>query len=166
MPKGKPWTVQEERQLTALRTEGKSVAEIALRMKLTPDAIKQKLRRLGLKVVTLEKSWGTTTSELILPEELPSVEEALKKLAAAMNALETPGLSKTEIMRLRSLIQATGAYQMRFAEYVNYRGLEKELVELTENYEELMKRMKLEEEAKDDQPFISGIQPKEEYASP
>ena len=37
--------------------------------------------------------------------ELPSVEEALKKLAAAMNALETPGLSKAEVMRLRSLIQ-------------------------------------------------------------
>jgi hypothetical protein len=29
-----------------------------------------------------------------------------------------------------------------------------------------VKREKLEEEAKDDQPFISGIQPKEESASP
>ena len=80
---------------------------------------------------------------------MPSIEEALKKLAAAMKALETPGLSKTEIMRLRSLIQATGAYQMRFAEYVNYQGLEKGLVELEEKYEELAKRMKLEEEAKE-----------------
>ena len=82
-----------------------------------------------------------------MPEELISIEDALKKLVAAMNALETPGLSKTEVTRLRSLIQATGAYQMRFAEYVNYRGLEKGLVELTEKYEELAKREKLKEES-------------------
>ena len=36
-----------------------------------------------------------------LPEELPSVEEALKILVAAMKALETPDLSKTEVLRLR-----------------------------------------------------------------
>ena len=140
MPKGKPWPVEEERQLIKLREEGKTVAEIALRMKKNSDAVKQKLRRLGLKVATLEKSGRTTTSELIMPEELPSVEEALKTLAAAMKALETPGLSKTEIMRLRSLIQTSSLYQKRIAEYINYRGLEKRLIELTEEYEELAKR--------------------------
>ena len=140
MPKGKPWTVEEERKLRKLREEGKTVAEIALRMKQTPDAIKQKLRRLGLKVVTLEKSGGTTTSELIMPEELPSIEEALKDLVAAMNALKTPGLSKTEIMRLRSLVQVADKYQTRFAEYVDYRGTEKRMIELSQKYEELAKR--------------------------
>jgi hypothetical protein len=157
MPKGKPWLVEEERKLRKLREEGKTVAEIALRMKNTPDAIKQKLRRVGLKVVTLQKSGGTTTSELIMPDELPSVEEALKDLVAAMNALKTPGLSKTEIMRLRTLIQTSGLYQKRIAEYMDYRGLEKELVELSEKYEELVKRQKPREEAKDNQPVISGI---------
>ncbi|MCJ7761971.1 hypothetical protein MUP38_00780 [Candidatus Bathyarchaeota archaeon] len=140
MPKGKPWLVEEERQLRKLRGEGKTVVEIALRMKQTPDAIKQKLRRLGLKVVTLEKSIGTTTSELIMPEELPSVEEALKDLVAAMNALKTPGLSKTEIMRLRSLIQTSGLYQHRLAEYVDFRGIEREMIDLGEKYEALAKR--------------------------
>src|SRR3990170_2648890 len=100
MPKGKPWLVEEERQLRKLREEGKTVAEIALRMKQTPDAIKQKLRRLGLKVVTPQKSIGTTTSEeLILPIELISVEDALKVFAGTIEALKTPGLSKTEILR-------------------------------------------------------------------
>jgi len=33
---------------------------------------------------------------------LPSIEEALEQLVAAMNALKTPGLSKTEVMRLRA----------------------------------------------------------------
>jgi inosine/xanthosine triphosphate pyrophosphatase family protein len=96
-----------------------------MRLKKSPEAIKQKLRRLGLKVVTIKNSGATTTSsELIMPEDLPSVEEALLKVAAAMNALEKPGLSKTEIMRLRALIQTSGIYQQRFAEYVNYRQIE------------------------------------------
>jgi DNA-binding NarL/FixJ family response regulator len=90
MPKGKPWPVAQERQLIELRRNGKTVAEIAQLMNKSPDAIKQKLRRLGLKVVTIENNEGTTTtsSELILPEDLPSIEEALLKLAAAMKALE------------------------------------------------------------------------------
>jgi endonuclease III-like uncharacterized protein len=71
---------------------------------------------------------------------LPSVEEALKDLVAAMNALKTPGLSKTEIMRLRTLIQTSGLYQHRLAEYVDYRGIEREMIDLKEKYEALVKR--------------------------
>jgi hypothetical protein len=127
MPKGKPWTVKEERQLRALREEGKTVAEIAGRINKTAGAIKQKLRRCGLEVVTIKNSGGTTTSELILPEELPSVEDALKKLAAAMKALETPGLSKNEVMRLRSISQISEKYQKLLANYVDYRGIERKL---------------------------------------
>ena len=59
-----------------------------------------------------------------------------------MRALETPGLSKTEISRLRCIIQAAGAYQVKVAEYMDYRGIERELVELAEKYEELVKREK------------------------
>ena len=43
-----------------------------------------------------------------------------------------PGLSKTEIMRLRSLIQTSSLYQKRIAEYMDYRGLEKRLIDLNE----------------------------------
>ena len=75
-----------------------------------------------------------------MPEELISLEDALKKLVAVMTALETIGLSKTEIMRLRSLIQTSCLYQKRIAEYIDYRGLEKRLIELTEEYEALAKR--------------------------
>ena len=69
--------------------------------------------------------------------------------------------SKTEIMRLRTLIQTSGLYQKRIAEYVNYRGIEKQLFELSEKYEELVKRQKFGEEAKEGQPFTGGILPKE-----
>ena len=77
-----------------------------------------------------------------LPEELPSVEEALKDLVAAMNALKTPGLSKTEIRRLRCLIQTSSLYQKRIAEYMDYRGTEKWLIELEEKYDGVVKRQK------------------------
>jgi hypothetical protein len=140
MPKGKPWPVKEERQLRALREEGKTVAEIAERMNKTAGAIKQKLRRCGLKVVTIKNSGDTTTSELILPEELPSVEDALKKLAAAMNALETPGLSKNEIMRLRSISQISEKYQKLLANYVDYRGIERKVDQAIEKLQQRVER--------------------------
>ena len=81
-----------------------------------------KISRLGLVVVVRRIQQTTTsnkqrkktgclsTTNFELPEELPSVEEALKILVAAMNALETPDLSKTEVLRLRSIIQAAGVY--------------------------------------------------------
>jgi hypothetical protein len=53
------------------------------------------------------------------------VEEALVLLAGAMEVLKTPGLSKTEVMRLKSLIQASSAYQVKFAEYVELPGIRK-----------------------------------------
>jgi hypothetical protein len=92
VPKGKPWTVQDERELQKFREDGKTVSQIAARMNLSEDVVRQKLRRLGLKVVTMRKSSWTTTSELIMPEELPSIEEALKQLIGAMNALKTANL--------------------------------------------------------------------------
>ena len=131
MPKGKPWSHAQVKQLQELRNNGKTVAEIAQLMDKSSDAVKQKLRRLGLKVVTLENREGSTSSELILPEDLPSVEMTLLKLAAAMKALEDPKLTKTDVMRLRTLIQAITIYQKRYAEYVDYRRIAVSYTHLT-----------------------------------
>ena len=46
--------------------------------------VRQKIRRLGLEVVDQDCSVWSTTSKLILPRELPSIEEALKLLAGAL----------------------------------------------------------------------------------
>jgi hypothetical protein len=151
MPKGIPWKKEEVDRLLDLRAEGKTVAEIAVRMKKSGQSITKKLDRLGFKVVSLEKSSDTTTSELILPKELLTVEEALKVFVAAMKALEVPGLSKPEIMRLRNLIMATKAYRHEVAEYNDYRRIERELVQLNEELHELRKR----EEEKARKPRIS-----------
>jgi len=74
---------------------------------------------------------------VILPEDLPSVEEALLKLAAAMKALENPKLTKNDVMRLTTLIQTSTIYQKKFAEYIDYRRIERKLVETDELYERL-----------------------------
>ena len=140
LPKGKPWSHAQVKQLQELRNNGKPVAEIAQLMDKSSDAVKQKLRRLGLKVVTLENTEGSTTSsEVILPEDLPSIEMTLLKLAAAMKALEDPKLTKTDVMRLRTLIQASTIYQKRYAEYVDYRRIERELVKADELFARLKK---------------------------
>ncbi len=62
LSKGKPWSQVQVNQLRELRENGKTVIEIAQLMEKSADAVKQKLRRLGLKVVTLENTEGSTTS--------------------------------------------------------------------------------------------------------
>ncbi len=51
------------------------------------------------------------SSELELPEELPSIEETLKTLAAALEALKTPGLEKNDVFRLRGIITGAKVYK-------------------------------------------------------
>jgi transposase-like protein len=86
---GKPWSVEEENRLKQMLQADKSVRVIAKVMGKTRDCIRKKIARLGLEVVVhAEKSWGTTTStSLVLPGELPSVEEALKDLVEAKTPL-------------------------------------------------------------------------------
>ena len=126
-----------------------SVTEIVQLMDKSSDAVKQKLRRLGLKVVTLENDDGSTTSssELILPDDLPSIEMTLLKLAAAMKALEDPKLTKTDIMRLRTFIQTSTIYQKRFAEYVDYRRNERKVIVMDELFERLKKSRETKNES-------------------
>lgn len=94
--------------------------------------------RLGLKEREEEghsKSAHPSSSCLILPKELPSVEEALKSLVHALKGLEAPNLETSEILRLRSIIQGVKIYKELFADYFDYRGIEVQLVRLSEKYE-------------------------------
>ncbi len=71
-------------------------------MNKTPQAIQKKIDRLDLKVVA-HGIHGTTTTRLSIPDDLPSVEEALRVLYAALDALQQGGLDQTEVLRLRSI---------------------------------------------------------------
>ena len=106
-------------------------------------AIRLKLARLGLLKEDddgLEDSTSSSSSTLELPKELPSVEEALKTLAAALEALKVSGLGRNEILRLKSVVVAAKVYKELLADYVDYRGLEAELFELRNKYEMLAKK--------------------------
>jgi hypothetical protein len=136
MTKGKPWSVEEEKPLREMVGAHKSVRAIAKTLGKTRDCIAMKMARLGLEVVVgLEKNASTTTTSasLVLPEELPSVEMTLK-------TLETPGLDKCEVLRLRGIIAGAKVYKELLADYMDYRGLEAELLDWREKYEVLAKK--------------------------
>jgi hypothetical protein len=137
MTKGKPWDIEEERQLRELFGEGKNVDQIAKVMVKTRDAVLNKIYDLGLKREEEDKAHGRRlSSSFQLPKELPSVEEALKTLTAALKALEQPGLDQAEVLRLRSIISGVKIYKEIFADYFNYCELEERLVELEKKYAE------------------------------
>ncbi len=103
-----------------------------------------KIARLGLDVVTSQKNSGVTTTTrlttLELPAELPSIEEQLKVLAAALDALRKPEIEKLDVLRLRAIIQGVRVYQELIGEYVDYRGIEEKLFDLEEKYAKLLER--------------------------
>ena len=141
MPKGKPWTKEEVEKLRSLVEQGQSWEVIAAQLNRTEGAIRQKCRRLGLEVVVNRPGKTiTTTSELEIPKELPSVQEALKILAAALEKAAEPGLDNTEIQRLQVVATLARTYENLLANFMRYREIEKRLVELEAKYAQLIKK--------------------------
>jgi hypothetical protein len=145
MTKGKPWPADDERKLRDWYTSGTTdlgVLAFSFNGDYTEEAIRQKLIKLGLvKEQQQQKNSNCCCStQLELPEELPSIEETLKMLAAALEALKTPGLDKAEVLRLRGIIAGAKVYQERFAEYVHYREMEEELMGARKKIAELLKK--------------------------
>jgi len=132
MVKGKAWTVEEERRLRELVKAGATVAKIAALLGKTEASVRSKIQRLKLKVEDDDglKFNMSSSSNLDAEGELQSVEEALKLLNGALNALKTGGLDKTEILRLRIIIQGARIYMDLLADYVNYKQIEEKLVDL------------------------------------
>ena len=89
----------------------------------------------------------TTTTSLVMPKELPSVEEALLMLAGALKAACKSGLDKVEVQRLQVVATLARTYKDILVDYMDYRGLEAELLEEREENEENSKKSQ-------------GIQPK------
>jgi hypothetical protein len=67
------------------------------------------------------------------------VEDALKILAGALKAAE-PGLDKVEVQRLQVVATLARTYKDILADYLNYREVEKKLVELDAKYAKLVKQ--------------------------
>jgi len=116
----------------------KSVKTIAAELDKSEEAIIKKIHRLGLEVVVSARSLKTTT--LDLPKELPSIEEALKILAAALEKSGQGGLNKVEIQRLQIVATLSRTYKDLLADYINYREIEAKLVEMEAKYAALLKK--------------------------
>lgn len=142
MVRGKAWSADEEKQLRQLLAEGKSIRVVARTLDKTRDCVRMKVARLGLDVVVQKKTdvsaRTTTTDDLPLPKELPSVEEALLILAGALEASKSKGLDKVEVRRLAVVARLAQTYERILANYVNYRAIEAKVAEMEEKYERLL----------------------------
>jgi len=139
--KGKPWSVEQEKQLRELVQADKRISEIAAFFGKSQGSVKLKMRRLGLEVVVREPTDSrTTTSNIILPKELVSAEDALKMLVGALKMACAPGLSKVEVQRLQVVANLARTYSKKLQEYLDLRGLERRLFELEGKYAELAKK--------------------------
>ena len=145
LTKGKPWPIEDERKLKDWFTSGTTelrVLSFSFDGQYSEEAIRQKLIKFGLFKEEQQHSPVAPgcCSSLELPVDLPSVEETLKTLAAALKALETDGLKRDDILRLRGIILGAKTYKELIVDYINYRGLEAELLEWRNKYEALAKK--------------------------
>ena len=61
---------------------------------------------------------------------LPTIEEQLHVLNAAIVELRRPGISRAEVARYSKIIDGVKVYNDLFAKFVDYRGLEIKVLEL------------------------------------
>ena len=139
MTRGKAWTVDEELKLKALLEAGLPVPIIAARLSKTEVAVVLKVSRLGLKDDKKgEKMLSSSSSgELELPVELPTVEEAGKILGGALLAMMRPGASREDLRRWKAVADVAWKYKEFMADFLDYRALEEKYVELRKKYENL-----------------------------
>lgn len=128
------WSRTEEQELLKLAQQGASIEALAEKYKRSPEAIKKKLQRLGLNVVAGKLD---LTGVLEIPQELPSLEEVLKIVAAALYKACQSGLGKTELQRLDTIATLYKAYAAGLEQYVGYKKIEAKLLELERKYAEL-----------------------------
>jgi hypothetical protein len=140
--KGKPWPIEDERKLKDWYNSGTNelrVLAFSFENKYTENAVYQKLLDLGL-LSDEDRKKHSSSANVELPAELPSIEEELKKLTKALRELDQPRLEKGEVLRLRSIISGVKTYKELLADYLNYRELEAELLESNRKYDELIKK--------------------------
>lgn len=134
------WTTKEEKTLVDLFTKQHlSIKALAAKFNRRPKTIENKLRRLGLNVAAAKIE---ISGELEMPKDLPSLEQVLKIVAAAMDKACQGGLGKVELKRLDTIATLYKAYAAGLEQYVGYRKIEAKLEELEKKYSELAKEAK------------------------
>jgi len=142
MPKWRRWTNKDLELLKQLAKEGKKWEVIAAELGRSVEAVQKKARRLGVDVVVYPPPPSlqtTTTSAKLETKELITVQRALEILAAALEKSVKPGLDSIEIQRLNAVSTLARTYENLFARFMQYREIEKRVVELEVKYARLAK---------------------------
>jgi len=141
MPKWRKWKKKDVQQLQQLAKEGKSWQVIAAELGRSVEAVQKKANRLGVDVVVQTPpptSPPTTTTTVKLDsKELISVQKALELLSAALQKAAEEGLDNIEIQRLNTVATLARTYENLFARFMQYREIEKRVVELEAKYARL-----------------------------
>ena len=126
--------------------EGKTIEKSLKIMVKTFDSIKQKMfdLKLSVKEKTLVPPKKTifSSSQLVIPEDLPTVEDTLKILAASLLKSTEAGLCRDEVFRLQATANLAKNYKDAFAEYLDYRGIEERMDRLEDKFEGLEQKGK------------------------
>jgi hypothetical protein len=137
------WKPAEEKALIEQFKQSVSdptvVPQLAKRFNRSPEAIQQKLRRLGVYGLNVVGSRAAVTTTFEATKDLLSPEEVLKTVAAALKKATEPGLGKTELQRLGTIVALSKEYREGLREFVNYQQIDAKLVELEKKYGELAK---------------------------
>lgn len=143
MPKGKPWSHDQEKRLREMIEEGANVEDLAQAFNREPDAIRMKLNRMGLKVVVQKSQKRRTTTSTLLPKDIITHEQALRILAGALETLKQSGLDKLELQRLRILVDAVQTYDSVLEKFEGWVEIENRLIEMDKKIAELQKIQKV-----------------------
>lgn len=81
----------------------------------------------------------TTTIAKLESKELITFQRALEILASALGKCVDPGLDSNEIQRLNAVATLARTYENLFAQFMQYRKIEKRVVELEAKYARLIK---------------------------
>lgn len=133
------WTKLEEERLRELVEEGKSIEELSQVFKRSAEAVRLKLRGLGLAIPQSLKEVGSTSTpqEALAPlkatEDLISAEEAMRMWLGCIKRLNEPGLTSFELKRIRLILSALKSYIIVYADYVErIKEIEERLSKLTD----------------------------------
>jgi len=133
------WTPEQEMALMDMVEEGKSLEELAEYFHRSQEAIRLKLKRMGLPIpVTKKNSFSatTTTSMETLPAitpaaELISMHEMMQILLGALDQLRNrQSLSSLEIKRFRLIAHTARTYMHMLERYEKWAQLEQRLVDM------------------------------------
>jgi len=133
------WTAQETAQLRELWEQTHDLNSIAEAMNKSVEAVRMKLKRLGLRDDDQLQEQRSTTRESVLPVDIMTHEEVLKILAGAIARLQQPDLEKREVMQLRVLADMAKTYDSLLEKFERWVEVEAKILEMEKRLNELQK---------------------------